>query len=344
MPNIAVLTSGAVCPGMNAAVMAAVRTASWLGMPLIGVRNGFQGLLRSYENNGDTVFRFRRDTVLDIAGLPGTYLGTAPCKGLNPEALECVARTLYDFDVKGLVVIGGESSLREAWRLCEMGIPCVGVPAAIDNRFAYTEMSLGFDTAVNVCVDAVRATRSLGRPRVVEVMGQHCGDIALATAAATGSEIVLVPEEKWDVDSVAARLKDQIEQGNDRAAVVAAEGCWYAMKPFDEEEFQKSCGMEVHPYELMTASRFASVLRYKCGRIDVRHTVVGDAQRGASPTARDSSFAFEAGAMSVRLLHQGIGGQAIGVKNGSVFHMPIDQALAAQKRFDRELYQLMNAQ
>ncbi len=343
MPNIAVLTSGAVCPGMNAAVMAAAKAASYHGIPLIGIRNGFSGLLKFCDDREDAFFRLQGNTALDVAGLPGSCLGTAPCKGLNPAALEQAVKTLHDLDVRSLVVIGGENALREAEHLCEMGISCVGIPAAIDNRFAYTETALGSDTAVNVCVNAVRASRTVGFPSVVEVMGRDCGDIALAAAAATGSEIVLVPEVEWDADTVAAQLKDQITRGNARATVVAAEGCWQVMKPFRVDEFLKSYGMEAYPDEPMTARRFASVLRCKCGKPQIRHIVVGDAQRGAAPTARDSLFAFEAGVMAVWLLYQDISGQAIGVKDGCTFHMPIGQALAAKKPFNRKLYQLVNA-
>ncbi len=129
------------------------------------------------------------------------------------------------------------------------------------------------------------------------------------------------------------------------AAVMAAvKRGWFAIKPLGEDECLESCGMEVHPYERMTASRFVGVLRYKCVRTEARHTMMGDAQRGAPPSARDSMYAFEAGAMAVWLLCKGIGGQTIGVKNGRVFHMPIDQDLTAQKSFDRELHQLLNAQ
>ena len=348
MPNIAVLTSGGDSPGMNAAVMAVARNAAYYGMPLIGIQHGYNGLLGYSEDPEDDYFRFDLDTVLDIADLPGTYLRTARCKEfLDPAVREKAAKTLRGLDVSGLVVIGGDGSFQGAMRLCELGIPCIGIPGTIDNDLAYTEMTLGFDTAVNVCVDAVRAiratSRSHDRPHVVEVMGRNCGDIALATAEATGSEIVVVPEVKWNVDGVAAQLRRQIAMGNTRATVVVAEGCWHSMKPFDVYSFLKPYGKEVYVGEPMTAYRFASVLKRKCGMVEARHTVVGYTQRGAQPTARDSMFAFEAGTMAVQLLHAGISNQVIGVKNGRTFHMPIEQALATKKHFNKKLYNLINA-
>ena len=348
MSNIAVLTSGGDSPGMNAAVMAIARSAAFYGMPLIGVKRGYNGLLGRSARQEDDFIHLDLDTVLDIADLPGTYLRTARCREfLDPAVREKAAKALKALDVSGLVVIGGDGSFQGAMRLCELGIPCIGIPGTIDNDLAYTEMTLGYDTAVNVCVDAVRAiratSRSHDRPHVVEVMGRDCGDIALATAEATGSEIVVVPEVKWKVDDVAAQLNRQISMGNTRATVVVAEGCWKSMAPFDVYKFLLPYGKEVYPGEPMTAYRFASVLKRKCGMVEARHTVIGYTQRGCSPTARDSMFAFEAGSMAVQLLKNGVSNQVIGVKHGRTFHMPIEKALAEKRHFNRKLFNLINS-
>ena len=140
-------------------------------------------------------------------------------------------------EIDGLVVVGGDGSFNGAKCLCELGIPTIGIPGTIDNDLGYTEMTLGYDTAVNVCVDAVRkiraTSRSHDRPAVVEVMGRHCGDIALTAAVSTGSEIVVVPEVKWSVEGLAKQLQSQLDRGNPRATVVVAEGCYASMAPFD---------------------------------------------------------------------------------------------------------------
>ena len=347
MSNIAVLTSGGDSPGMNAAVVSVARRAARLGMPLIGIQRGFNGLLGKGKTWEDDFVKLTLDMTLDIADLPGTYLRTARCmEFLDPSVRERAAGLLHEMDIAGLVVIGGNGSFTGAMRLCELGVPCIGIPGTIDNDLAYTEMTLGYDTAVNVCVDAVRAiratSRSHDRPHVVEVMGRHCGDIALMTAVSTGSEIVVVPEVKWNVDEVAAQLNRHIARGNTRATVVVAEGCWESMKPFDVYSFLKPYGKQVFEGEPMTANRFASCLKRKCGMAEVRSTVVGYTQRGCTPCARDSSFAFEAGAMAIELLKNGISNEVIGVKNGRTFHMPIDKALKAKRPFNKKLFDLVN--
>ena len=346
MSKIAVLTSGGDSPGMNAAVMSVARNAALFGMPLVGVKRGYNGLLGLNKKTEDDFIELNLDTVLDIADLPGTYLRTARCREfLDPAVRERAVAILRAMDVAGLVVIGGDGSFQGAKFLCELGMPCIGIPGTIDNDLPYTESTLGFDTAVNVCVDAVRSiratSRSHDRPAVVEVMGRDCGDIALTTAISTGSEIVLVPEVKWTVDQVAERLNKLIASGNTRATVVVAEGAWASMKPFDVYTFLKPYGKQVFEGEPMSAIRFASVLKRKCDA-EARATVIGYTQRGCQPTARDSTFAFEAGAMAVQLLKGGIGNQVIGVKKGRTFHMPIEKALAEKRHFNKRLFTLIN--
>ena len=347
MKKIGVLTSGGDSPGMNAAVVSVARSAAMYGMPLIGIKRGYNGLLHKSEKLEDDVIEMQLDTVLDIADLPGTYLRTARCKEfLDPEVRAKAAQFIRDLDICGLVIIGGDGSFQGAMRLCELGIPCIGIPGTIDNDLPYTEMTLGFDTAVNVCIDAVRSiratSRSHDRPAVVEVMGRHCGDIALNTAVSTGAEIVMVPEVTWSVESVARRLNALIAQGNTRATIVIAEGCWESMKPFDFCAFLNANGKKCFDGEPMSAVRLASVLKRKCGMVEARATVLGYTQRGASPTFRDSAFAFEAGNMAVLLLRAGISNQVIGVRQGKVFHVPIERALKCTRRFNKKLYSLVN--
>ena len=211
MANLAVLTSGGDSPGMNAAISTVARCAAQRGLGLIGLRHGFNGLTHWNDLNDEDYIFLGPETGLDIADRPGTFLktGQSPALIFN-GSLERAVERLRGLDVSGLVVIGGEGSLAKACRLADAGVPCVGIPGTIANDLAYTEATLGYDTAVNVCADvvsAIRATsRSHDRPHVVEVMGRHCGDIALETAMATGSEIVLCPEAKrWNVEEVAHR-------------------------------------------------------------------------------------------------------------------------------------------
>ena len=345
--KIAVLTSGGDSPGMNAAVMEVARASAKAGLRLVGIKHGFNGLIGKFPKPSDNHTILSLDTVLDIADLPGTYLRTARCpEFFELEYQQKAADFLKGMGVLGLVVIGGDGSYQGALKLSQLGMPCIGIPGTIDNDLAYTEMTLGFDTAVNVCVDAIRAiratSRSHDRPAVVEVMGRHCGDIALSAAVSTGAEIVVVPEVTWSVEGVARRLNELIAQGNTRATIVVAEGCWESMKPFDFCTFLNANGKKCFEGEPMSAPRFASVLKRKCGMVEARATVLGYTQRGASPTFRDSAFAFEAGNMAVQLLRNGISNQVIGVRQGRVFHMPIERALKCTRRFNKKLYTLVN--
>ena len=183
---------------------------------------------------------------------------TARCLELLKKDVQANAvKLLRDMDVTGVIVIGGDGSFKGAKALCENGMPCIGIPGTIDNDLSYTSMTLGYDTAVNVCVDAVRAiratSRSHDRPHVVEVMGRHCGDIALMTATATGSEIVICPEAgRWSVQDIAKRLQIHIDRGNYRSTIVIAEGAWDKMRPFDVYDFLAPYGKEVYKGEPMT--------------------------------------------------------------------------------------------
>ncbi len=348
MRKIGVLTSGGDSPGMNAAVMAVARSAALYGMPLIGIKHGYNGLLRKSTNIHDDLQELHLETVLDIADEPGTYLRTARCvEFLDPKYREIAVQTLHAMEIGGLVVIGGDGSFRGAKALCELGVPCIGIPGTIDNDLGYTEMTLGFDTAVNVCVEAIRriraTSRSHDRPAVVEVMGRHCGDVALTAAVSTGAEIVVVPEVPWRVEGIARLLNKQLARGNTRATIVMAEGCYDSMAPFDMYGFLTSHGKACYEGEPMSAVRFASVMKRMCGMVEARATVIGYTQRGAEPTARDSAFAFEAGNLAVRLLRDGIANQVIGMQNGRVTYMPMDEALSYEHYFNRPLFDLVNS-
>lgn len=347
MTNIGILTSGGDSPGMNAAIVSVARCAAMQNMRLMGIKRGYNGLLGLSDDPEDDITALDLETVLDIADMRGTFLRTARCEEFKkPEVQREAANNLRKVGIDALVVIGGDGSFNGAMRLADLGVPCICIPGTIDNDLGYTEATLGYDTAVNVCVDSVRSiratSRSHDRPSVVQVMGRNAGDIALRTTIATGAEMVVVPEMEWDVDILAKRLNALISKGNTRATLVIGEHCWHRMKEFDWRKFLNDNGKTVYPGEPLTAERLASILKRKCGGIEARATVIGYTQRGAIPTAYDSAFAFEAGYLAVRLLHRGITNQAIGVRHGRVFNMPIADALDMKKHFDSEMYDLVN--
>lgn len=345
--KIGILTSGGDSPGMNAAIVSVARCASMYGIQLMGIKRGYNGLLGLSDNPEDDIAALDLETVLDIADQRGTFLRTARCDEFKkPEVQRQCADTLRRLGIDALVIIGGDGSFNGAMHLSELGIPCVGIPGTIDNDLGYTEATLGYDTAVNVCVEAVRSiratSRSHDRPAVVQVMGRNAGAIAMRTAIATGAEMVIVPEMDWDVDVYAERLNKLIAQGNTRATLIMGEHCFHKMKEFDWRKFLNDNGKTVYPGEPLTADRLASILKRKCGGIEARATVIGYTQRGALATAYDSAFAFEAGHLAVQLLNRGVTNQAIGVRHGRVFNMPFADALSMKKQFNRELYDLIN--
>ena len=266
MRRIGVLTSGGDSPGMNAAVMAVAKAARYHGMSLIGIKRGYNGTLCRSHHVEDDMVELDLDTILDIADQPGTYLRTARCLDfLRPEMRAHAVSNIHEMGIEGIVVIGGDGSYHGAMELCDLGIPCVGIPGTIDNDLAYTEMTLGYDTAVNSCVDDIRAiratSRSHDRPAVVEVMGRHCGDIALKAAAGSGAEICIVPEVSWSIQEVADRLARLIDVGNPRATVVVAEGAWDSMQPMDWHRYLRENGVRVHDDDPITTAMLAKILK-----------------------------------------------------------------------------------
>ena len=343
MRRIGVLTSGGDAPGMNAAVMAVAKAARYNGMTLVGIKRGYNGAL-NIEQNG--MAELDLDTVLDIADQPGTYLRTARClEFLDPQMQQQAAKNIRDMGIEGVIVIGGDGSFKGAQALCSLGIPCIGIPGTIDNDLPYTEMTLGYDSAVNSCVEAIRAiratSRSHDRPAVVEVMGRHCGDIALKAAAGTGAEICIVPEVEWSIPAVADRLSHLIAEGNPRATVVIAEGAFDAMQEYDWKKVLREHNLPVHDDDTISTRFLTRVLRCLTG-CEARTTVLGYIQRGRQPSAYDSWFAFEAGNMAVNLLRNGISNQVIGIKYGRVFCLPIHMALKNKREFNRDLYDMIN--
>ena len=276
MRRIGVLTSGGDAPGMNAAVMAVAKAARYNGMTLVGIKRGYNGAL-NIEQNG--MAELDLDTVLDIADQPGTYLRTARClEFLDPQMQQQAAKNIRDMGIEGVIVIGGDGSFKGAQALCNLGVPCIGIPGTIDNDLPYTEMTLGYDSAVNSCVEAIRAiratSRSHDRPAVVEVMGRHCGDIALKAAAGTGAEICIVPEVEWSIPEVADRLSHLIAEGNPRATVVIAEGAFDAMQEYDWKKVLREHNLPVHDDDTISTRFLTRVLRCLTG-CEARTTVLG---------------------------------------------------------------------
>ena len=330
--KIAILTSGGDAPGMNAAIRAVVRAALYFDMEVYGVQDGYLGLK---ENN---IHQLTAGDVGDIIHRGGTMLGTArlPEFASDPEVRKQCYKSLQDLGIDGLVVCGGDGSYRGANLMYkESGIRVVGLPGTIDNDLAYNDYTIGFDTAVNTCVDNINKLRdtmaSHGRVSVVDVMGRGCGDIAVHSGIAAGAEAILIPEIKktdnqW-LDYLVSKLRTAFARGKKYGIIVMAEGVYATPK--------------MHHF---TADYIASWLNANSEiighRVDARGCVIGHVQRGGSPTATDRILAARMGEKAVDLLREGQGGLCVGIVKNRIVAVEIEKALAMKRRVDKHLIEL----
>ena len=313
--TIGVLTSGGDAPGMNAAVRAVTRTALQKGFKVIGIRRGYNGLL-----NGDMV-ELKARNVSNIIQRGGTEIFTARCKEFKDWEYVLKAKEVCEkANMAGVVVIGGDGSFRGAADLSKAGIPCVGIPGTIDNDIQCSEYTIGYDTAMNTVMELVDKLRDTShsheRCAVVEVMGRGAGHIALNTGIAVGAIAALVPEVPYDFNELVAKIKRGRETGKEQFIIIVAESVGGTEEL--AKRIQESTGIES------------------------RATILGHVQRGGSPTVRDRVMASEMGYYAVELLEKGIGNRVVGVKDGKVYDVDIQDALSMKKPFDERLYKIAN--
>ena len=313
MKNIAVLTSGGDAPGMNAAIRAVVRIGIYSGFNVFGIRKGFRGLI-----NGDFE-KMNESSVSDIIQRGGTILQTARSEEFKTEeGQDKAAKMAKIFDIDGLVVIGGDGSFAGAKRLSEKGVACIGVPGTIDNDLAYTDYSIGFDTAVNNVLDAINRIRDTSssheRASIIEVMGRNSGDIALYAGLAGGAEGIIVPEMGFELDDICRLLIERRNKGKLHSIIILAEGVGDA-KQLEQQIME-------------------------CVDIEVRSTILGYTQRGGSTSAFDRILASRLGARAVELLAEGKSARVVGIRDNKLIDMDIAEALSMKKVFPRELYEL----
>ena len=313
MKTIGVLTSGGDAPGMNAAIRAVVRTAIYNNLKVLGIRRGYNGLI-----SGD-IEAMDITSVGDIIQRGGTILNTARSDLFKTEeGLKRAVNVIEVFGIDGLVIIGGDGSFRGAMTLCAQGIPTVGIPGTIDNDISCTELTIGFDTALNTILDAIKkirdTVRSHERTNIIEVMGRHAGDIAIHTALAGGAEGILIPEMPLHLDALCKRVIQGRNRGKSSSIIILAEGAGKAMEL--EKIIEEKTGMET------------------------RATVLGYIQRGGSPSAADIILASRMGAHAVKLLVQGIGNRVVSIRGNRIVDDDIGEALAMPHTFNEELYDL----
>ena len=315
--RIGVLTSGGDAPGMNAAVRAVVRTAVNEGIQCVGIRRGWSGLI-----NSDFV-QLGGSDVSHIINKGGTMLYTARSQEfMTEEGQKRAVSTCKLLGLDGVVAIGGDGTFRGALALSHYGIPVVGVPATIDNDIGCSHYTIGFDTACNTAIESIDKLRdtmqSHERCSVVEVMGRHAGYLALYVGISVGATAVLIPEREPDFEKdIVEKIRRARLAGTTHYMVVVAEGAGSAIE----------ISQRIHD-EL---------------GIDPRVTVLGHIQRGGSPTARDRETASRMGYEAVKVLAEGTGNQIIGIRNGLLADMEMEEALAMTKSFQMDRYQILEA-
>ncbi|HTT05777.1 MAG TPA: ATP-dependent 6-phosphofructokinase [Steroidobacteraceae bacterium] len=317
MPRLAVVTSGGDAPGMNAALRAVVRSAAAHGWDVLGIRHGYSGLI-----NGEFVALGVRD-VGGIIENGGTVLGTTRCERLKSvQGREAARQALRDSNVSALVVIGGNGSQTGAWELAQSGLSVVGIASTIDNDLYGSDISIGATTASEVALQAIQQLRvtasAMSRAFLVEVMGRHCGYLALMAGIAGGAEVILVPEVELDPEMLASELRDAYLRGKSHAIAVVAEGARY-----DAE----SLVSYFHEH------------RARLG-FDMRMTRLGHVQRGGAPGVFDRMLATTLGVAAVEAVVEGRFGVLVGMRAGLPVRTELAEVAGRSRPADLRLLEL----
>lgn len=346
MKRIGVLTSGGDAPGMNAAIRAVVRTSIQNDMSVIGFKRGYNGLLMRSKDEHDDFEMLTSRSVSDKIHRGGTFLMTARCLDfLDESARKQAVDNLRMLGVEGLVCIGGDGTYKGAEALTNLGMPCVGVPGTIDNDLAYSDFTIGFDTALNTaceCINRIRETSdSHERASMITVMGRNCGDIALHTAFACGAELVMIPEIPWRIEEIADRVKWGVIRGKHSMILVFAEGAFKSLKSDVSAICQKYEKLHNINVDGLNSTHIAKIIEVLSGH-ETRATVLGYIQRGGSPSAQDRILASRLGARAAELLRDDIGGVAVGVSGNQVIDVPLCDVQKGNHAADTELMDLIN--
>lgn len=313
--TVGVMTSGGDAPGMNPGIRAVVRAALANGLNVVGIEDGFEGLLHG---------SFKLLTARNVGGIlqrGGTILQTARSMEFKtPQGQRQAIRQLNNAEIDALVVLGGDGSLNGAFKLHQQGVPVVGVPASIDNDIYGTDMCIGVDTALNTIVDAIDKLRdtasSHNRAFLVEVMGRDNGYLANQAGIICGAEMVLVPEYETPFEEISNSVDEAYKRGKSHAIIVVAEGY----------------KMSVH--------EVATKLEELQLGFTTRVTVLGHIQRGGKPTAYDRFLATRFGYKAVEFLLGGQSGVMTGLVGRDIEPIPLATVCSKKKALNQEYFQM----
>ncbi|WP_407272293.1 6-phosphofructokinase [Radiobacillus sp. PE A8.2] len=313
MKKIGVLTSGGDSQGMNSAIRSVVRTGLANGFEMIGVKRGFKGLMEK------DFTKLESKDVSDILYRGGTFLQSARSEAFKTEEGQLKAiSNLQEEGIEHLVVIGGDGSYRGAAALNKRGIKTYGLPGTIDNDIPLTDYTIGFDTTLNVVMEAIGNLRdtmsSHERVSVIEVMGRNCGDIALQAGIASGVDAIMIPERAWNIEEISQALRSGFDRGKTHSIVIVAEGAG-------------------------KADEIAPLIAEHSG-LDTRATVLGHIQRGGTPTAFDRVFTSRMGYKAIELIQEGISGVAIGIEKNEITYHSFEEIFETKDEVNQRFYKL----
>ena len=335
--RIGILTGGGDCPGLNAVIRAVVRKGVTVhGHSIVGFRHGWRGVVE-----GDVV-DLDLDAVRGLLPRGGTILGssrTNPFK--SDDGVARVLDTLASERIDAVIAIGGEDTLGVAHRFGAHGLRMIGVPKTIDNDLSATEVTFGFDTAVQIATDAIdrlhTTAESHDRVMVVEVMGRHAGWIALHSGLAGGADVILIPERPFDIAQVCERLRHRSRRGENFSIVVVAEGA----VPAEGTMTLASGAVDEFGHVQLggVANRVTEEIKSRTG-FDTRVTILGHVLRGGTPTAFDRMLATRFGIAAIDAVHDGAAGEMVALQCGEIVRVAFGDAVGTLKTVTSELYEL----
>lgn len=336
MAKLGILTGGGDCPGLNPVIRAVVRKAYNEGYEVIGIKNGWKGLVENETMKLDLI------SVSGILPKGGTILGTSRTNPYDKDTVPKVKDNFKELGLDALIAVGGEDTLGVASKLTKDGIPnIVGVPKTIDNDLSSTDYSFGFDTAINTameCIDKLHTTaESHHRIIVVEVMGRHAGWIAIEAGIAGGADIILIPELPFDINEVCSQLKKRHERGKTFSIVVVAEGAQF--KEGDVVLQEKKLDEFGHVRLGGIGEQVAQKIEKNTG-FETRVSVLGHIQRGGTPSAFDRVLGTRFGVKAVELVKNKKFGRMVALSGNKIVDVPLEEAVETLKTVDMDLYEI----
>ncbi|MGO9489246.1 MAG: 6-phosphofructokinase [Solirubrobacteraceae bacterium] len=341
MARIGLLTGGGDCPGLNAVIRGTVRAGLPEGHSFVGYRYGWAGVL-----NDDAV-ELTQESTIGILTRGGTILGTSRTNPFadGSDGTSRIREALQQRAVDALIAIGGDDTLGAAVKLHEAGIPIVGVPKTIDNDLGGTDVTFGFQTAVQIVTDAIdrlhTTAESHDRVMVVEVMGRHAGWIATTAGIAGGADAILVPERPFDIDEVCAHLRRRHARGRRFSIVVVAEGATPREGTLGGQGGPITSATTTDAFGHARLGGIGPVLEHEIEArtgYEARVTVLGHVQRGGTPVAFDRVLATRFGVNALRAVAAGRFGVMVALRGTAIVELPLAESLSAPKLLDPELY------